>query len=443
MSNLLAPFDATGNWDELTAAHLLSRAGFGASHADIRRAVADGVDATVKRLTTPQAESPAYRSAEKLLRVAAVDSGNINHLKAWWLYRLTNSANPLVEKMALFWHNHFATSNSKVDSVRFMLDQNDLIRSHALGNFRPLLHGMARDVAMLIWLDSNANRKRHANENFAREVMELFSLGVGNYTEKDIAEAARAFTGWHVREDEFWFNKLQHDGTNKSLFGKTANMNGEHVIDLCLDHDACPRFLAMKLLKRFVSHEPEEAWIDAFAARIRADNYDMRKSMAVLLRSNLFFDPAVRHTLIKSPIDLVIGTFRIMGVRPNLQQARLMLSQLGQDLFEPPTVKGWEGGRLWISSTTILRRANFAAAMTKSNRLGELSDPLELVKEFGWEASAESTVDGFSRLLLGRQVDADTRAELVEFVKSGEGDQSTRLRGLLHLIMTLPEYQLA
>lgn len=442
MSDLLIPFDATDDWDELTATHLLTRAGFGASHADIQRAVSDGLDATVKRLTTLQPESASFRSAEKLLRVAAIDSGNINNLKAWWLYRMTNSANPLVEKMSLFWHNHFATSNSKVDSVRFMLDQNDLIRSHALGNFRPLLHGMARDVAMLIWLDSNANRKRHANENFSREVMELFSLGVGNYTEKDIAEAARAFTGWHVRADEFWFNKLQHDETNKSLFGKSANMNGEHVIDLCLDHDACPKFLATKLLDRFVSHEPQQAWVDEFAARIRANNYDLRKPMAELLRSKLFFDPSVGHSLIKSPIDLVIGTIRTLGVRPNVQNARQLLAELGQDVFEPPTVKGWEGGRLWISSTTILRRANFAAAMAKSQRLGQLDDPVDLVKEFGWEPSAESTVRGFLRLMLGREIEANAQAELVEFVKSGEGDRSARLRGLLHLIMTLPEYQL-
>ena len=170
-------------WTRQEATHLLWRTQFGASHEEIGQAVDDGLEKTLDRLLTPQAESVEFESANRLLRQNAFDTGNIDNLKAWWLYRMLNSANPLVEKMALFWHNHFATSNAKVQSVEHMAAQNDLIRRMAVGNFRELLSGMTRDVAMLFWLDGNANRKRHANENFAREVMELFSLDVGNYTE--------------------------------------------------------------------------------------------------------------------------------------------------------------------------------------------------------------------------------------------------------------------
>src|SRR5436305_94915 len=180
---------AGGGWSRREAAHLLSRAQYGATSEDLARAEAAGLEKTLDRLLIPQPEPASFQSAEILLRRTAFDTGSIADLKAWWLYRMLNSANPLVEKMALFWHNHFATSNAKVQSVPHMAAQNDLIRRHATGSFRELLHGMARDVAMLIWLDGSANRKRQPNENFAREVMELFSLDVGHYTEQDIKEA--------------------------------------------------------------------------------------------------------------------------------------------------------------------------------------------------------------------------------------------------------------
>ena len=198
-------------WSRREATHLLWRTGFGASADDIQQATEAGLDRTLDRLLTPQPESEPFARADTLLKQAAFDSGNIGDLKAWWLHRMLASANPLVEKLTLLWHNHFATSNAKVDSVPLMAAQNDLLRRESLGNFKPLLTEMAKNGAMLMWLDSNSNRKRHPNENFSRELLELFSLGVGNYSEKDIQEAARAFTGWHVRNGEFWFNAIQQD----------------------------------------------------------------------------------------------------------------------------------------------------------------------------------------------------------------------------------------
>ena len=238
-----------GQWSRSAATHLLWRTGFGASADEIQQATQDGLDKTLDRLLAPPVETAEFGKADALLRQAAFDSGSIADLKAWWLHRMTASANPLVEKLTLLWHNHFATSNAKVDSVPLMAAQNDLLRRESLGNFRPVLHGIAKDVAMLVWLDSNSNRKRHPNENFSREVMELFSLGVGNYSEHDIQEAARAFTGWHVRNGEFWFNAIQHDTGEKVVFTKRGNFDGGDVIELCLEHPACPRFLAFKLLR--------------------------------------------------------------------------------------------------------------------------------------------------------------------------------------------------
>jgi uncharacterized protein (DUF1800 family) len=257
--NPLAPHEfAESSWNRHDAAHLLRRARVGASRRDIDQALADGPAAAIERLLAVQEESPEFLARDEALRKLAGNSGDLGDLQSWWAHRLLESANPLVEKMALFWHGHFATSNAKVQSLDEMAAQNDLFRRHALGNFRELLHDVSRDVAMLNWLDGNANRRRQPNENFARELMELFSLGVGNYSEKDIQEAARAFSGWHVRNGEFWFNAIQHDTSEKAVFGQTGNFDGDDVVELCLKQEAAPRFLATKLLRFFVTPSPSD-----------------------------------------------------------------------------------------------------------------------------------------------------------------------------------------
>jgi len=296
-----------------------------------------------------------------------------------------------------------------------MATQNDAFRAEALGSFRNLLHTMAKDVAMLIWLDSNANRKRHANENFAREVMELFSLGEGNYTEDDIKQAARAFTGWHVRDDQFWFNKRQHDFTDKSLFGKTANLDGSDVIDLCLAQPACARFIAFKLLRAFVLDQPTDAHITALADRLRAHDFEMRPVMRELLGSQLFFSDTARHARIKEPLELTLGACRALEVRPNLQAINRVAGQLGQSVFEPPTVKGWEGGRLWITSASLLQRNNFAMALL-DGQMGQFAEP-------------KRNRNHYLNLLLAREV-------------RGLANAKVEPRKLVHLMMTLPEFQL-
>jgi uncharacterized protein (DUF1800 family) len=432
---------ATGSWTRQEATHLLWRLQYGATHAEIEAAVPAGLQKTLDRLLTPQAEAPQFDSAEQLLRRTAFDTGNITDLKAWWLFRMLNSANPLVEKLSLLWHSHFATSYAKVQSVPLMAAQNDLIRRFALDNFRPLLHGMSRDVAMLIWLDGNANRKRQPNENFAREVMELFSLGVGNYTEKDIKEAARAFSGWHVREGKFWFHALQHDTSSKTVFGKSGDFDGNDIVDLCLAQPACPRFLAYKLLRTFVVADPGADIIDALAQRIRFHDFGFAPVMRELCSSQLFFSATARAALIKSPLELVLGAYRTLGSQPKLATAIPVLATLGQDIFEPPTVKGWDGGRLWISSASMLQRANFVSELVTGNRLGAIAEPDKTATALVLDTPV-SVVRHYASLLLNRDLEPEVESRLVGYLNQSLGNRDERIRGVLQLIMTMPEYQL-
>ena len=433
--------DSGGGWTRRDATHLLWRTQYGATFREVEEALAAGLQKTLDRQLNLQPESASFQSAQQLLRRTAFDTGNIVDLKAWWLFRMLNSANPLVEKMSLLWHSHFATSNAKVQSVPNMAAQNDLIRAHAVGNFRPLLHGMARDVAMLVWLDGNANRKRHPNENFAREVMELFSLDVGNYTERDIKEAARAFSGWQVRDGKFWFNPLQHDAGSKTVFGNTGNLDGDDVVDLCLAQDACPRFLAFKLLRTFVIPAPDAQLIDGLAQRIRFHDFAMGKVLRELFSSQLFFGRESRTAIIKSPVELVLGAYHSLEAHPNLAAAVPVLAGLGQDIFEPPTVKGWDGGRLWISSTSMLQRANFAAELATGNRLGAIADPEQSTARLALE-SPEACVRHYADLLLNRELEPDQIARLAAYMNEALGPRDQRIRGILQLIMTMPEFQL-
>jgi uncharacterized protein (DUF1800 family) len=432
------PSGAAADWTPRDAAHLLGRAQFGFSTQELDRAVAGGLNATIERLLAPQRESVEFQQAESALRKTALATGEIADLKIWWLYRMWSSANPLVEKVALFWHNHFATSNDKVRSVAQMLAQNELIRAQGLGDFKKLLHGMARDTAMLVWLDGNANRKRHPNENFAREIMELFALGVGNYTEKDIQEAARAFSGWHVHEGAFWFNRLQHDDSPKAVLGKTGNFDGAAIVDLCLAQSACPRFLAMKLLKTFVCPEPTQEMIDAVAARIRMHDFAMTPVLRELFSSQMFFAAPYRRSVIKSPLDLVVGSLRSLAATVKWPPVARLLANLGQDVFEPPSVKGWEGGRLWINSSSILLRTNFATELASGEQIATL---LKSVTD-GAGGTSESVVGRLDNLLLGGTADERLRAELVAHHKQADGNAVQKLRGLLQLVLSLPEYQL-
>ncbi len=436
---LLTPRDPDLPWTAGDAAHLLTRVQFGFTPPELDRVVREGPSATLERLLSPQPESAEFQAADQALRETALATANSADLKAWWLYRMRFSANPLVEKMTLFWHNLFATSNAKVNHVGRMTRQTNAQRAQALGDFRILLHEMARDPAMLIWLDGNANRKRHPNENFAREVMELFSLGQGNYSERDVQEAARAFTGWHVRDGEFWFNELQHDPGEKTVFGKTGRFDGNDLIDLCLAHPACPKFLASKLLRTFVVPAPSVDHVDTVAASIQRHEFRFAPVLRDLFSSEMFFDPSHRQALIKSPLDFVLGSLRALEVSVRWPPVVELLADLGQSVFEPPSVKGWDGGRLWINTSTLLLRANFVTGLCYgekygvpdfTRRLGAASDPDALIPR------------SIAVCLCGRTARPDLAAELEVLWRETDGDATHKLRSLVSAVMTLPEYQL-
>ena len=360
------------------ARHLLNRTGFDAQLREIdeyaKLTRAQGVERLLAGVRTEARTPPPAWAKEwtdpRRIRAMGEDERRAFvrlqieralELKAWWLSEMLGTESPFTERMTLFWHNHFTSSLQKVRSPPLMLRQNALLRKHALGNFGELLHAVSKDPAMLVYLDSATNRRGQPNENFARELMELFTLGEGRYGEQDIKEAARAFTGWSIELEtgEFLFRPRQHDDGVKVVLGKSLK-SGTEVLELLLAQPATAEYVAARLWREFVSPQPQPEELKRVAAAWRSSGYDVRTAMRSLLLTPAFWAPENRGALIKSPTDLVVGTMRQFGIAVNdpLPFAFLM-AYLGQDLLSPPNVKGWPGGEAWINSTTLLARKQF------------------------------------------------------------------------------------
>jgi hypothetical protein len=382
------PWVPNGNgeekWGHKQAAHLFRRAGFGATPEEIRKALTEGFPKTLQRIATGQAD------AAELLELYT-ESGQYCDdpvkLRVWWLSAMVEGGHPLREKLVLFWHNHFATSYAKIRSSKLMYEQNVTIRKHALGKFPAFLLDMSKDTAMLIWLDSNRNIKGAPNENYAREVMELFSLGVGNYTEKDIQEAARALTGWHHNSEgsAFEYQPEWHDDGEKTIFGNKGKWRGEDVIRFCCDHKACAKFLVGKLYNFLVSEtKPPEALLEPLAEQFRKSGYDIASLVSTILGSRLFFSPHAYFKRVKWPVEYALEAVRaVVPGRVPLADVVEPLGKMGQSLFAPPNVKGWRTGTDWLNSATLLARNNFAEtvamgdwARTSGNRRASYAVPL-------------------------------------------------------------------
>ena len=371
------------------ARHLLGRTGFAASNADIRafatlsrteaadRLIKSAAASTIAITTPPtwvndKPIAPAIRQAMSQEERMAEQRRNVEHafeLREWWFREFLNTPSPLAEKMTLFWHSHFATSQQKVRFTPLMYRQNVLLRRNALGNFGALLREMARDPAMLIYLDGANSRKEQPNENFAREVMELFTLGEGNYSERDIKEVARAFTGWSIDREsgEFTFRRGIHDYGNKTLFGKTGNFDGDQIIDVLLSRPEAAQFITRKLWKEFISSTPDENEVVKMASGFRESGYNIAKLMRAVLTSDAFYAPGNRAALIKSPVEFVVGTMKIFDIETtNLRPFVIASALLGQNVFAPPNVKGWPGGEAWINSTTLLGRKQLIDRLFKN-----------------------------------------------------------------------------
>jgi uncharacterized protein (DUF1800 family) len=434
-------------------AHLLRRAGFAATPKELAYYQSLGWDRALDELLHP--ERVDNSELERAIEAQNFDFTNVDDLRRWWLFRMSFSKRPLQEKMTLFWHGHFATGARKVNRPYAMYLQNTLFRKLALGNFADLLQAVSKDPAMILWLDNQQNRREKPNENYAREVMELFTMGIGNYREQDIKEAARAFTGWQVRPDGFFFNQRQHDFGVKTVLGQTGNLNGNDVISILVPQKATAQRLATKLCKFFVSDDPSPQLVDQIARTYLSSRYEIRPVLEALFTHPEFTSEKNFHAKIKSPAELVVGTVKTLQFQQIDPRLPNMMARMGQNLFEPPNVKGWDGGTTWISTDTMMERFNFAATITgaKFDDMQHYATPTQLVYAQKLQ-NAGDVVDYFVQLLLDGDLPDNTRSRLVQYVSSDSAGKplaqlpddsalDTKMRGLVRLIMSLPTYQLA
>ncbi len=327
------------------------------------------VDEPIPTRAQERALDPDVRRAE-----AAERNRRYEGLRGWWIHEMATTPSPLTERMTLFWHGHFTSGQDKVPYPQLMARQNALLRRYALGSFAQMLHAVAKDPAMLLYLDGAGNRKGRPNENFAREVMELFTLGEGHYTQRDVSEAARAYTGWSLDPDTraYVWRADWHDGGEKTVLGHAGTFDGDAVLDLLLAEPQTATFIVTELWREFVSETPDPAQIEAIAARFRASGYDIAVALRGLFLTDAFWNERNRGALVKSPAQFVVGTLRAFDVDDNdMTPLAGTLRNLGQNLFAPPNVKGWPGGTTWINSTTLLAREQFVEQLfraTESSR---------------------------------------------------------------------------
>jgi len=447
-----APFEPgpDGDWDLAAASHLYRRAGFGATWDELGLAIAGTPAAAVERLVRGGEESEAFEQQMTDAAGPLLGGSQIENLAAWWLYVMLHTPHPLRERLTLFWHGHFATSFAKVRRAELMFQQHQVLRRHALGRFGDMLTAIARDPAMLLWLDSATNRRSHPNENFAREVMELFCLGLGNYTEDDIREAARAFTGWEVRHKQFTFNRYQHDDGPKTVLGKTGRWGGDDVLTILLEHPATARFLTAKLFRHFFTEveEPPARLIEPLADEYRRRGYDTAWLLQTMLGSKLFFSPLARRQKIKCPVELAVSLLRSLEGTANYIRLARDVATLGQALFEPPTVKGWNGGSEWLHSAAMVGRLNLVWALVSGTdqEYGTKCDVAALLARQGID-STPAAIERLSLLLLGEAPPPALQVKLAAAAGHDGNNRSNsdRLRyaRLVQALAALPEFQLA
>ncbi len=458
-------------------AHLIRRAGFGATRDELDTFLAQGYEATVDQLLHPE-RAPVMD--EDLIRRYHIDQNSlmlIESSQAYWLYRIINTQRPLEEKMALFWHGLFATAYGKLNHAKAVVNQTNTFRRCGLGDFRTLLLELSRDPAMIFWLDNKDNHKNAPNENYGRELLELFSMGIGNYTEDDVKACARAFTGWSIANadymsirasrDSIWphgrldwqfvYLPEDHDDSDKTFLGHTGPFNGEDVIDIICQQPATAWFVASRLYDFFVSDTPNEGAIQYLADTYTGSSGDIREVMRALLLSDFFKGDEARLARVKSPTELVAGTARLAGSYQfpewGIVNLAMDVSFMGQEILNPPTVEGWHTGREWIDTGNLVERVNSAAL-----EMGDLARPgvqaaLWRVREAGDSLDPEEFVDVCLDALGLFDITDATRNSLVnhaardgalEFSERGAADCSDgRVAEMLQLIVATREYQLA
>lgn len=374
------------------ARHLLARAGFGGDPTEIRRLMTMDREGAVESLLTGTTQQAITSPPQIVLTAMPLPQGmkglsleqrkafkqerkeEALELKGWWYQEMLATPSPLTERMTLFWHNHFTSSFKKVKWPVLLYRQNVLLRRYAVGSFRDLLFQVAKDPAMILYLDTQTNHKDRPNENFARELFELFTLGEGHYSEDDIKETARAFTGWHValhHGGEFGFRRHQHDAGVKRVLGKTGAFGGDDILAIALEQPACAMHIAAKLWREFVSDQPDPREVERLAGIFRASGYQIKPLLRRLFTSSQFWAPENRGVLVKSPVELIVGTIRLFQLP--IKETDVLAKygkRLGQDLFDPPNVKGWPGGTRWITSATLLSRWQLLQRGLRGSEMG-------------------------------------------------------------------------
>ena len=458
-------------------AHLMRRAGFGATREELEQRVARGYEATVEELLNTEQQPGLNRYQLIRYHPWTWKPGTLPGMgAAEWLWFMINTQRPLEEKMALFWHQVFATGVSKVDHYDEITRMVAMFREKGMGNYKELLVELARNPAMIYWLDNCENHAEAVNENWGRELLELFSMGVGNYTEIDVREASRAFTGWTIlpklprgpigRHDwQFTYRPDDHDDTEKTFLGETGNFKGEDVIDIICQHPATATFIARHLYNFFVADEPQvPAWtvtpprdqdaIDTLADAFVDSSYNMRSVLRVLFNSDFFKN--ARFARLKSPAEVVVGTMKLVGgydfPAPGIGEISRQASYMGQDLLNPPSVEGWHTGVEWINSGSLMRRINFTADLVGDTSRPGVQSIVNRLKGRG-DLSPEAFVDTCLDLMGPLEVNEETRRELVDHASAGGGLQwgtdqevkssTERVSELLQLIVSLRDYQYA
>jgi len=457
-------------------AHLMRRAGFSATRKELEKRVAKGYEATVEELLNPPADDPTGKAAPDtaLTRYqpgTLLPGGMPSPGQARWMFNMVNSQTPLAEKMSLFWHHVFATGNAKVDHTHELLDQIDMFRKYGMGNYRELLLKVATNPAMIFWLDNNENHRDAVNENWGRELLELFSMGVDNYTEIDVRESSRAFTGWTMSPKiprlpygrfpwYFEYREEDHDDTEKTFLGETGNLNGEDIIDIVVKQPATSRFICRHLYNFFVADEVQvPAWtiepardeeaLKTMVTAFEESGYDVRSVLRTMFNSQFFKD--ARFSKMKSPAEVVAGTLRLVGdwqfPRPGIKDIGQQPGYMGQTILDPPSVEGWYTGKEWINSGSLMARINFVADRVANTSLPGVKSIIAGMKAEGVttpEQLVAASLDHMGYLELADE----TKEQLMEHVRgngnldwSDEAAAGTRIGEILAMVGATTEYQ--
>ena len=459
-------------------AHLMRRAGFGAPFEELEARTAKGYEATVEELLQPDKQPDMERDIMMRYKTEWVSQAGLEGQQEEWTYQMINSKRPLQEKIALFWHGILCTGHAKCEYPRQQQLELNMFRTVGMGSFRELLQALSKDPAMVFYLDNCMSHKDAINENWGRELLELFSLGVGmdgeqNYSEDDVKEAARAFTGWTVTnsiprypygkyEASFIYDPSDHDEATKTFLGETGNFNGEDIVDIIVKQPGTARFVARHLYNFFVADEPQvPAWKDTPPRDTEAikmleeeyfrSNYDISSMLRVLFNSNFFKNS--RFEKVKSPTETVVGTMRLVGdyttPKLGLNALTLNIRYMGQDLLNPPTVEGWHTGKEWIDSGTLVERINFTADQVGNTDLPGVKNIIERFNSEGSTISHEQFISGCLEMLGAYELTPETHSQLMEMaqsegeVKTGTPEFETRVGQMLQSIVATTEYLFA